>query len=121
MGVCGAIMEKTISFEIDGEVEGNLLALAKEWGKEPSALAKALFTEELTAQLAGSRGIPLLRRYRDRDSVVYFTQDELAEQAKKQEAYWQSPEGLAQRQERKLLLDRLTAASNKFTQKGGAI
>ena len=110
--------KRIISFEIDEEAEGHLLALAKDWEKEPIDLAKAFFIEELKANTAGSRGIPLLRRYLYRDADVYFTPEELAERSRKNEEYWRSPEGQAIQRESKLDLERLRKVTAKENEKG---
>ena len=106
-------MTRTINFTIDEETEKLLLALADDWKKDPHELAKAMFVEELTANMAGSHGIPYLRRYLYRDANVYFTKEELEVRALEMEAYWQSPEGQAVSKEWQENLQRFTSSASK--------
>jgi hypothetical protein len=108
-------MARLISFIINEETEKLLLELAADWKKDPIELAKALFIEELTANLAGSQGIPNSRRYLYRDANVYFTKEELEERDRAMEAYWQSTEGQAAQTEQQLLLDQMTANIAKMS------
>jgi hypothetical protein len=109
---------RTISFEIDEELEGHLLALADDWDKDPIQLAKALFTEELMGQTSGGRGVPHSRRYLYRDDDVYFTPEEKEARERKMEAYWASEEGQAVREQQRLNLERLKASTEKHGKPG---
>jgi hypothetical protein len=106
-------MTMSIHFTIDDETEKLLLALAYDWKKNPPELAKALFIEELKANLAGSHGIPNLRRYLYRDANVYFTKVELEERDRAMEAYWQSDEGQAVKREQQETLESFRASRVK--------
>jgi hypothetical protein len=109
---------RTISFEIDEELEGHLLALAGAWDKDPIQLAKALFTEELMGQTSGSCGTPHLRRYLYRDDDVCFTPKEKEARERKMEAYWASEEGQAVREQQRLDFERLKAATERHGKAG---
>lgn len=108
-------MARSIHFTIDDEQEVLLLALASGWKKDPIEIAKALFVEELTANMAGSHGIPYLRRYMYRDANVYFTKEELEVRAREMEAYWQSPEGQVVRKEQQENLERFKSSTNNMS------
>ncbi len=69
--------KRTISFEIDDEIAGHFDWLANEWDKDPVWLARAFFEEDVKAFVAGSRGVPLLRRYHQRDSSPFFSAADL--------------------------------------------
>jgi hypothetical protein len=71
--------KRVISFEIDDEIAGHFDALSADWKKDPVWLARAFFTEEVMANISGSRGVPHSRRYWYRDMSVYFTTQELDE------------------------------------------
>jgi hypothetical protein len=107
-------MARTIQFEIDDEVEGHLVALADDWDKDPIQLAKALFVEELMAQMSGSRGVPHSRRYWYRSADVYFTPEEKEARARKLEEYWKSEEGQAVREQQRQALEKFKAATERF-------
>jgi uncharacterized protein YydD (DUF2326 family) len=110
-----SLMTRSISFTISDETEKLLLALSSSWKKDPIELAKALFVEELTANMAGSHGIPHLRRYIYRDANVYFTKEELAVREREMEAYWQSPESQAVRKEQQENLEIFKSSTNKMS------
>jgi uncharacterized protein YydD (DUF2326 family) len=109
------LMTRSISFTINDETEKLLLALSSSWKKDPIELAKALFIEELTANMAGSHGIPYLRRYMYRDANVYFTKVEIAVREREMEAYWQSPDGQAVKKVQQENLERFKSSTNKMT------
>jgi hypothetical protein len=106
-------MTRSIQFTIDAETEKLFLELASDWNKDPVELAKALFVEELTANMAGSNGIPYLRRYMYRDANVYFTAAELEERELAREIYRQSAEGQAVIKERQKNLESFIASTAK--------
>jgi hypothetical protein len=108
-------MTQLIQFVIDDETEKLLFELASDWKKNPIELAKALFVEELTANMAGSHGIPYLRRYMYRDANVYFTKEELVVREREMEAYWQSPEGQAVKKEQQENLEHFKSSANKMS------
>jgi hypothetical protein len=108
-------MARTMHFTIDDKTEKLLLALASSWKKDPDELAKALFVEELTANMAGSHGIPFLRRYIYRDANVYFTKEEIEAREREMEAYWRSPEGQAVIKEQQADLERFKSSTNKMS------
>jgi hypothetical protein len=101
--------KRQIAFEIDNEIADHLDWLAKEWKKDPLWLARAFFEEELKSNVAGSRGVPLLRRYMYRDPQIYFTAEELAER----EAERERRRDPAETAENKRLLERLESAVKK--------
>jgi hypothetical protein len=70
-------MARQITFEIDEEIWGHFDSLVVNWNKDPEWLARRLFEEEVLAAVAGSRGVPLLRKYLYRDQDVYFSPEEL--------------------------------------------
>ena len=78
--------KRTITFEIDDEIAGHLDWLAQDWKKDPIWLARALFEEELKANVSGNRGIRRSRRYMYRDATVYFTPEESEARAAEREA-----------------------------------
>jgi hypothetical protein len=108
--------KRTITFEIDDEIEGHLLALAEDWEKDPVALAKALFVEELMGQTSGSRGVPHSRRYWYRNSDAYFTTEEKSVRTQKTDAFWQSAEGQALKEEQRRNLESMNAAIKRRKQ-----
>jgi hypothetical protein len=101
--------KRTITFEIDEEIAGHFDSLVSGWNKDPVWLARAFFEEEVMANVSGSRGVPVSRRYLYRDPDVYFTAEE-------REAYWQSAEGLAVKEEQRRRLESMGEAMKRRKQ-----
>jgi hypothetical protein len=108
--------KRTITFEIDEKIAGHFDSLVLDWNKDPVWLARAFFEEEVMANVSGSRGIPMSRRYLYRDPDVYFTAEELAARSKEIDAYWQSAEGLAVKEEQHRRLESMGEAMKRRKQ-----
>jgi hypothetical protein len=78
--------KRLIQFEIDDEIASHFDWLVEDWKKDPVWLARAFFEEEVKSHVAGSRGVPLLRRFMYRDASPYFTPEECEARSAEREA-----------------------------------